>query len=110
MSDTAAAVQEIFTAMPDRLNAGAAAGLDCVIQYDLGGDGGGVHHTVIKDGACTVNEGAHDAPTMTVTMEAQDFVDMTNGKLDGMTAFMGGKLKIGGDMGLAMKLQSLFAG
>ena len=30
--------------------------------------------------------------------------------LDGMSAVMSGKLKIGGDMGLAMKLQSLFSG
>ena len=33
---------------------------------------------------------------------------MTSGKLDGMSAFMSGKLRISGDMGLAMKLQSLF--
>jgi putative sterol carrier protein len=45
---------------------------------------------------------------MTVTMGAQDFVDMTSGKLDGMSAFMSGKLRISGDMGLAMRLQSLF--
>jgi putative sterol carrier protein len=32
---------------------------------------------------------------------------MINGKLDGMTAFMTGKLKIEGDMGVAMKLQSI---
>jgi putative sterol carrier protein len=45
---------------------------------------------------------------MTLTMAAGDFVDLTQGKLNGMTAFMSGKLKIAGDMGLAMKLQSLF--
>ena len=105
---TAESVQEIFTAMPGRLNPQAAQGLDCVIQYDLTGDGGGQYHSTIKDGAATVTPGPHPSPNMTVIMGAQDFVDMTSGKLDGMSAFMSGKLRISGDMGLAMKLQSLF--
>jgi putative sterol carrier protein len=40
-------------------------------------------------------------------MDFSDFSDMIAGKLDGMTAFMTGKLKIEGDMGVAMKLQSI---
>ena len=105
---TAQAVQEIFSAMPGRLNPQAAQGLDCTIQYDLTGDGGGQYHSKIKDGAASVNPGPAASPSMTITMAAQDFVDMTSGKLDGMSAFMSGKLRISGDMGLAMKLQSLF--
>jgi putative sterol carrier protein len=40
-------------------------------------------------------------------MAFSDLDDMIGGKLDGMTAFMTGKLKIEGDMGVAMKLQSI---
>jgi putative sterol carrier protein len=40
-------------------------------------------------------------------MADTDFVDLATGKLDGTAAFMSGKLKIKGDMGLAMKLQSI---
>lgn len=108
MSDTGAAVKEIFSQMPERLNPDAAAGVDATIQYDLTGDGGGSYSCSIKDGACQVSEGAADSPTMTVTIDAADFIDLLGGKLDGMSAFMSGKLRIGGDMGLAMKLQSLF--
>ncbi len=43
----------------------------------------------------------------TLKMDFQDFSDMIDRKLDGMTAFMTGKLKIEGDMGVAMKLQSI---
>ena len=43
----------------------------------------------------------------TLKMDFSDFSDLINGKLDGMTAFMTGKLKIEGDMGVAMKLQSI---
>ena len=108
MTDTAAAINDIFSRMPGRLDPEAAAGLDAVIQFDLSGDGGGVWHCAIKDGACTVAEGAHHAPTMTLSMEAADYVGLISGELDGTVAFMSGKLRIDGDMGLAMKMQSLF--
>ncbi|HVS13993.1 MAG TPA: SCP2 sterol-binding domain-containing protein [Thermoanaerobaculia bacterium] len=109
MTDTLDQVQTIFTEMPGRLNAQTAQGMNAVIQYDLNGDGGAQYYATIADGACTVTEGKHDAPTMTVMMAANDFVDLIEGRLDGMSAFMSGKLRIAGDMGLAMKLQSLFA-
>ena len=108
MTETADALKEIFEEMPDRLNADAASGLDCVIQHELTGDGGGSYYVTIKDGACTVEAGSADAPSMTLTMEAADFVALTSGELDPMAAFMGGKLKVTGDMSLAMKMQSLF--
>ena len=101
-------VKAIFSAMPQNFNADAAKGMNSVIQFNLGGDGGGTWHVAIKDGACTVTEGAHASPNMTMTMAASDYVDMISGKLNGQMAFMSGKLKIAGDMGLAMKMQSLF--
>ena len=108
MTDSATTPSEIFAQMPSYLDPEAAAGLDAVIQFDLSGDGGGVWHCAIKDGACAVAEGAHDAPTMTVSMEAADYVELISGSLDGMTAFMSGRLRIAGDMGLAMQMQNLF--
>jgi len=47
------------------------------------------------------------AADCTLRMDFGDFSDMIAGKLDGMTAFMTGKLKIEGDMGVAMKLQTI---
>ena len=108
MAGTAEAVKEIFNQMAVNLNVDAAKGMDSVIQFNLSGDGGGNYHVIIKDGACTVAEGSHASPKMTMTMAAQDYVDMILGKLNGQMAFMSGKLKIAGDMGLAMKMQSLF--
>ena len=108
MAGTAEAVKEIFNQMSANLNTDAAKGMNSVIQFNLSGDGGGNYHVIIKDGACTVSEGSHASPNMTMTMAAQDYVDMITGKLNGQMAFMSGKLKIAGDMGLAMKMQSLF--
>lgn len=39
----------------------------------------------------------------------ETLMDLRNGKLNPMMAVMGGKVKIKGDMGVAMKLQSLFS-
>lgn len=44
----------------------------------------------------------------TVKMDMQDFKDLLSGDLNPMGAFMSGKLKVEGDMGVAMKLSSLF--
>ena len=40
-------------------------------------------------------------------MAAEDFLKLAEGKLNPTSAFMSGKLKIKGDMSLALKLQSL---
>jgi len=100
--------KEIFAEMPKNLNADAAKGMNSTIQFNLSGDDGGQWYAAIKDGSCQVQEGTAPSPNMTLSMSAQDYVDMIMGKLNGQMAFMSGKLKISGDMGLAMKMQSLF--
>jgi acyl-CoA dehydrogenase len=40
-------------------------------------------------------------------MDAQDLVALANGELNAMSAFMQGKIKVSGDMSLAMRLQSI---
>ena len=49
------------------------------------------------------------AAQCTIGMKLSDFNDLLDGSLNPMTAFMTGKFKIEGDMGVAMKLQSLFS-
>lgn len=101
-------VKETFDAMSSRFRADKAAGVNATIQYDITGDQGGSWNAVIKDGACTVNSGAAATPNLTLTMSQQDWLDMVTGKLSGQMAFMSGKLKLKGDMGLAMKVGGLF--
>ena len=48
-----------------------------------------------------------NAADCTIKMSLSDLIDMVGGKLDGMTAFMTGKLKIEGDMSIAMQLSQL---
>merc|ERR1712232_1073964 len=53
---------------------------------------------------------AEDKADVTITMSDADFIAMAEGKLDGMQAFMGGKLKIKGNMMLAQKLSTIIEG
>ena len=100
--------EHIFARMTTGLDQNAAKGLNATIQFNLSGDGGGAWYLSVKDGAVTVHQGSVSSPNMTMAMTAQDYVDMNSGKLNPQVAFMSGKLKISGDMGLAMKMQTLF--
>ena len=82
-------------------------GMNAVYQFDLSGDNGGVFHVKVADEVAeVVREAAEDA-NITITMSADDFDSLLEGKLNATSAFMAGKLKVKGDMSLAMKLQSL---
>jgi putative sterol carrier protein len=66
------------------------------------------YYFTVADEKIDVKTGEHEKPNITLSMKESDYLDMINGKLNGQMAFMTGKLKIAGDMGLALKLQSLF--
>ncbi len=74
------------------------------VKLDFGGEG-----TVMLDGVAqdvTEEDGAADT---TIKVAWADWQDMADGKLDGMTAFMQGKLAVEGDMSNAMQLQGVLA-
>ena len=99
---------EAFAAIHERFDANKAAGVDGSIQLDLAGEGGGKWALMIANGVCEVIEGGVESPTTTLSMSAENFADMVNGNLNAMAAFMQGKIKLQGDMGLAMKFQTIF--
>jgi len=101
-------VKDVIDGLPGAFQPDAAADLDSVFQYEITGDQAATYHLIVKDQKLTINEGAYDNPDVTLTMEDGDFMDLMTGKIDGMTAFMSGKLKIDGDLMLAQKLASLF--
>ena len=74
------------------------------VKLDFGSEG-----LVLLDGAGQqVTEEDGDADT-TIKVAWDDWQQMASGQLDGMTAFMTGKLKIEGDMSNAMQLQGVLA-
>jgi putative sterol carrier protein len=90
--------------MAQRLNGANAYVPGKRVKLDFGDEG-----VVMLDGianAVTEEDGAADT---TLKVAWSDWEDMAAGKLDGMTAFMTGKLKVEGDMGNAMQLQGVLA-
>ena len=102
-------VEEVFNGMASSFNSSNAQGMDAVFQYNVTGDGGGTWHVVVKDGACEVNVGAHPSPSVTMTLDAETWLGMVNKQINGMQAFMSGKLQVSGDIMLAQKIESLFS-
>jgi putative sterol carrier protein len=108
MADTPSSCKQVFEQMPSRFKKDAAQGLNAVYQFDLSGEGGGKWYISINNGQCDIKEGAYSSPNITISMAAQDYLDMAAGKLNPQMAFMSGKLRISGDMGLALRFQGLF--
>ena len=61
----------------------------------------------MKNGAGSVGQGGHESADATLIMNSADFIKMFSGKLSSPPAYMTGKLKIEGDMMLAMKLEKI---
>ena len=99
----------IFEEMAKRFLPDKAAGKNAVIQYDIAmPDGTQTYQVVVAGGTCTTSPGAGQEASVTLALSAPDFLRLIGGKLNGMTAFMSGKLKLKGDMMLAQTMQGWF--
>ena len=104
---TSQEIEQIFARMSS-VDPKKIAGMNAVIQFDLSGDNGGLYWVKIADGKVESGAGSTENPNMTLRSTADDWSQVITGKLNPMQAFMSGKIKIQGDMGLALKLQPLF--
>ena len=102
-------VAEVFNSMVTNIDPNKVGDLHAVIQFDLSGDNGGQYWLKINGGQAESGQGPADNPNMTLRSTADDWIAVYNGDMSAMTAFMNGKLKIQGDMGLAMKLQGILS-
>jgi putative sterol carrier protein len=76
-----------------------------IYKFVLEGAGGGTYLLDLKESLkVTAGDGAAGC---TVRMSAADFVDLFEGRANGQALFFSGRLKVEGDMGLALKLQQL---
>lgn len=104
---------EIFDKIHESIKANpeAAKSADATFQFDISGDNGGVWFVDVREEAEApyVTEGASDDAQCVIKMTEDVWVGITTGSANPMQAFMMGKIKIDGDMGLAMKLQKVLA-
>ncbi len=101
-------IADLMSKMPGAFLPEKAPGLEAVIQFHFTGAEAGDWYAEIKDGKVTVQQGVHPSPRMTLTADSSDYIKIFTGELDGMRAFMEGKLKLAGDLNLAMKLTQMF--
>ena len=109
MAEAPKNVDEVIARMPEQFQPDAAKGLKAVYQYCITGEGGKDYYTDIDDGTLKVEIGKHDSPSITITVDHQDFLNMLANPAAGQQLFMQGKIKAEPlDMNLMMKMGSLF--
>lgn len=99
---------QTFSAIEGLLSEDLVSSMNGVFQFNLTGPEEGVWFIDLKTGSGKLGQGeAPGGANCTMTLDSEDFVKMFKGELKAVSAFMSGKLKIQGDMGLAMKLEKL---
>ena len=107
--------EEWAQALKTELNASdsfkeAATGKTATIQQVIGTGDGEIHYWIgLADGAIDMGIGDADAPDATITESYDVAVALAKSELSPVTAFMTGKVKIAGNMGLLLGLQNVLA-
>lgn len=97
-------VNKAAEASPD-----VASSMNAIFEFDITGDGGGTYVLDFSDGKTSdflSKEHSEDAQ-VTVHVAYTDWESILGGKLDATAAFMTGKIKVDGDLSLAMKLPKI---
>src|SRR5258708_28177530 len=86
-------VAETFDAMQGLFNPAAATGLNKTIQWNISGEQAGVWAFKIANQTCEMIQGGVEKPDLTMSMSDKHWIDIAEGRLNPMNAFMAGKTK-----------------
>ena len=108
MAPVPTSVKEILYAMPEYANTGAIATVDKTVQFNISGEEAGNYYLEIKNGEVTTHEGVAPAADVTIDTPAEVWKQIATGEVNGAVAFMTGKFKASGDLGILMGMQNWF--
>ncbi|KAJ8792643.1 hypothetical protein J1605_019862 [Eschrichtius robustus] len=102
------AVEGTFRIVKDSLSDDVVKATQAIYQFELSGEDGGTWFLDLKSKGGNVGYGEpSDRADVVMSMSTDDFVKMFSGKLKPTIAFISGRLKIKGNMALAIKLEKL---
>ena len=103
-------ITKVFEEMNGRITAEKAKKINSTYLFDIGGDDGGKWFAdLTKEGGPYIEKKDGEAKCTITVPKPEDWVAIATGKMNPTSAFMQGKIKVKGDMSLAMKLQTLLA-
>jgi putative sterol carrier protein len=101
----AASAREFFEGLEGRIDAGRTGGVTASYRFDV--DGAGSWHVAVADGHVKVAESG-EAADCVIALREDTLLELLSGETKPTTAFMLGRIKVDGDMALALKLKELF--
>jgi putative sterol carrier protein len=101
-------IPSAFAGMKAQFRPDKAAGVDKTIQFNFTGREAGTWTAIVRNGTFDYHEGADANPNTTLTVDSDDWLKLLRGELNATTAFMSGKIKIAGDMGVMLQFQGWF--
>jgi putative sterol carrier protein len=101
--------KELIRRMPLGFNSSAAENMEAVYQFEIEGDEGFISHLSISRGECTYHDGPCDHPSVIIKSPSDVWLAISKGTIDGQFAFLSGKFLAEGDLGLLLKLKSVFS-
>ena len=100
----------VFAGMPFVFRPERATDVDATFFFDIEGEDGGAWTVDVRGGRCETAEGRPDRWDVMIGCDAGTFLDLTTGVVRAGEAFVDGKLRVAGDLSLAMRFSRFFGG
>ncbi len=101
-------LENVFNRMPDLFRADRAAGLTATYLFICGSEEHDTFQVHIANQTLTIQKGQSKKPDVTIRVTSEDWIAISENKLDGIQAYLSGKIKIEGDLSLFQKFSKLF--
>lgn len=101
-------IEKLMGRMPKAFLPEKAEGVDATLQFHFTGEQAGDWAVTIRDRTCTVEPGMIESPTLGITVDGDDWLQVFTGKSNAMGLFAAGKIKLKGDLNLALRMMNYF--